>query len=271
MTNSTAVPATLARRLWLYTNFDCNLACTYCLSSSSPRAARRAIPLEDFRRLIDEARGAGIEECFLTGGEPFLLPDIFDRLRYAAERLPTTVLTNGMLLAGARFERLRQLQPLPLTIQISLDGACADCHDAFRGRGSWAKTVAAIRALLDAGFHVAIGATETNVNRPHIEKLREFVRKLGILDEDVFVRPLTRRGLSAEGLDLRRRARTRAHGHRRRGLLASPVGRRSHADFTFDLSAGWHARRSSRQFGSHDRRRWGPQAVPLRLERNVPR
>lgn len=203
MTNSTAVPATLARRLWLYTNFDCNLACTYCLSSSSPRAARRAIPLENFRRLIDEARGAGIEECFLTGGEPFLLPDIFDRLRYAAERLPTTVLTNGMLLAGARFERLRQLQPLPLTIQISLDGACADCHDAFRGRGSWAKTVASIRALLDAGFHVAIGATETNVNRPHIEKLREFVRKLGILDEDIFVRPLTRRGLSAEGLDLR--------------------------------------------------------------------
>ena len=37
------VPAELhpARRLWLYTNFDCNLACTYCCVSSSPRTPRR--------------------------------------------------------------------------------------------------------------------------------------------------------------------------------------------------------------------------------------
>ncbi len=189
-------------RLWLYTNFDCNLSCSYCLASSSPRAPRRAIPLDDFRRLIDEACEAGIEEFFLTGGEPFLLVDIFERLEYAAERRPTTVLTNGMLLSGARLQRISELKHLPLTLQVSLDGECATCHDAFRGAGSWAKTVKAIRCLVAAGLRVTIGATETHVNRPHLARLGAFVRGLGLDEADVFVRPLTRRGLSHEGLEL---------------------------------------------------------------------
>lgn len=193
-----SVPA----RLWLYTNFDCNLSCSYCLASSSPRAPRRQIPLDGFRRLIDEASAAGIEEFFLTGGEPFLLPDIFERLEYAAERRPTTVLTNGMLLAGARLQRISELKHLPLAIQVSLDGECAPCHDAFRGPGSWARTVQAIRCLVAAGLRVTIGATETPANRAHLDRLGAFAHGLGLGEGDVFVRPLTRRGLSQEGLDL---------------------------------------------------------------------
>jgi MoaA/NifB/PqqE/SkfB family radical SAM enzyme len=94
-------------RLWIYTNFDCNLACTYCLTSSSPAAERRALPSGAYFQLIDEAVTVGIGEVFLTGGEPFLIPDIFQKLTYAAERLPTTVLTNGMLLKRRRLESLR--------------------------------------------------------------------------------------------------------------------------------------------------------------------
>lgn len=189
-------------RLWVYTNFDCNLACSYCLASSSPQAPRRAIAFDDFRRLIDEGCEAGIEELFLTGGEPFLLPDIFERLEYAARRRPTTVLTNGMLLRRKRLRRVGELKHLPLTLQVSLDGECAPCHDAFRGEGSWSKTVAAIRDLVAAGLRVTIGATETEANRPHIGELAAFVRGLGVAEADLFVRPLTRRGLSKDGLEL---------------------------------------------------------------------
>jgi TusA-related sulfurtransferase len=32
-------------RLWLYTNFDCNLRCDYCCVRSSPKAPRRALGL----------------------------------------------------------------------------------------------------------------------------------------------------------------------------------------------------------------------------------
>lgn len=190
-------------RLWVYMNFDCNLACSYCLTSSSPRAPRRALPEGAFERLVDEAVGAGIGELFLTGGEPFLLGDVFGRLAYAASRLPTTVLTNGMLLRGRRLERLRELRGLPITLQVSLDGHEAAIHDAYRGAGSWASTVEAIRALQAEGFRVGIGATETPVNAPYLEELRDFVAWLGIAEERFFLRPLTKRGFSLEGIELR--------------------------------------------------------------------
>src|SRR5713101_8093771 len=42
-------------RLWLYTNFDCNLRCDYCCVRSSPAAPRRELGLERVKRLAREA------------------------------------------------------------------------------------------------------------------------------------------------------------------------------------------------------------------------
>lgn len=190
-------------RLWIYTNFDCNLACSYCLSSSSPAVERRALPQDAFLQLVDEAAVGGVDEVFVTGGEPFLLPDIFEKVRYAAERLPVTVLTNGMLLKGRRLEALRELRTLPLTLQISLDGHVAALHDAYRGAGAWDATVTAIRGLQAEGFRIAIGATETPVNAAHTDELRAFVASLGIGADRFFLRPLTKRGFSDDGIELR--------------------------------------------------------------------
>src|SRR5262249_38700310 len=67
-----------ATRLWLYTNFDCNLACDYCCARSSPKTPRRGLGLDRIRQLVDEAVTAGVTEVYLTGGEPFLLPDLDD-------------------------------------------------------------------------------------------------------------------------------------------------------------------------------------------------
>lgn len=197
------VPGQVASRLWIYTNFDCNLRCSYCLTSSSPDAERRALPPGAFERLIDEAIGAGIDHVFLTGGEPFLLPDIAERLEYATARIAVTVLTNGMLLKGARLERIRPLVSRDLTLQISLDGHTAAIHDAYRGAGSWDATVSAIRRLIDEGFRIGIGATETAANSPHVAELQRFVGEMGIPADGFFLRPLTKRGFSAEGMELR--------------------------------------------------------------------
>ncbi len=57
-------------RLWVYTNFDCNLACGYCSVASSPRARRRRIGLDRFRSLVDEAVAEQFTELYVTGGEP---------------------------------------------------------------------------------------------------------------------------------------------------------------------------------------------------------
>jgi MoaA/NifB/PqqE/SkfB family radical SAM enzyme len=189
-------------KLWLYTNFDCNLRCTYCVAESSPRAPRRALPLEAVRRLVDEAAALGFARVYFTGGEPFLLPDIYAMLEVAAARLPCTVLTNGMLLRGSRLERLAAVAQPNLQVQVSLDGGSAAPHDAYRGPGSWVQTVAGIRLLLERGIHVVIGTTTTPANHAHLDELHEFRRSLGIPDDAHFVRPLAKRGFSTEGIDV---------------------------------------------------------------------
>ena len=189
-------------KLWIYTNYDCNLRCAYCVAKSSPNAPRRAIGLANVRRLVDEAVALGFEHVFFTGGEPFLLPDIYAMLAYSSERVPTTVLTNAMILRGPRLDKLIAIANDNLIVQVSLDGGRAEDHDAFRGKGSWEKTVAGIGLLQAAGFRVRIGTTETPANADHLDALHAFRESLGIAEEDHFIRPLAKRGYSKEGLDL---------------------------------------------------------------------
>jgi len=200
------VPSAFLWKLWIYTNYDCNLKCSYCVAKSGPNVPRRALGLANVQRLVDEAVELGFSDVFFTGGEPFTLDDIYEMLAYSVLRVKTTVLTNAMLLRGARLEKLISVaEAVPdekMIVQVSLDGGRPEDHDAYRGKGTWEKTVEGIRLLQEQGFRVRIGTTETPVNSPHLEKLCEFHRSLGIPDEDHFVRPLAKRGFSREGLEL---------------------------------------------------------------------
>ena len=189
-------------KLWIYTNYDCNLICTYCVAKSSPNAPRRALSLPVVQQLIDEALALDFAEVLFTGGEPFILDDIYDMLAYASARMKTTVLTNAMLLKGTRLERLTAIQHERLSVQVSLDGARPEQHDAYRGAGSWVKTIDGIKALQARGFHVRLSTTETPANSAQLDEVCEFHRELGISEDDHFIRPLAKRGFSTEGLDV---------------------------------------------------------------------
>ena len=192
----------LSKKLWLYTNFDCNLWCSYCVAESSPKTPRRALSLEVILRLIDEAKLLEFKKIFFTGGEPFILNDIYDMLAYSSNHLKTTVLTNAMLFKGKRFQKLCSIKHNNLSLQVSLDGARPEIHDAYRGKGTWTKTVEGIRSLQKEGFHVCISTTETPANSGYMDELRSFIADLGINERDHFVRPLTKRGYSNEGLEV---------------------------------------------------------------------
>jgi MoaA/NifB/PqqE/SkfB family radical SAM enzyme len=196
------LPPAFLWKLWIYTNYDCNLKCSYCVAKSGPNVPRRALGLNHVQRLVDEAVELGFEHIFFTGGEPFILNEIYEMLAYASARIQTTVLTNAMLLRGQRLEKLCNIANEDLILQVSLDGGRPEDHDAYRGVGTWEKTVEGIRLLQERGFRVRIGTTETPVNSPHLDKLCEFHRSLGIPDKDHFVRPLAKRGYSREGMEL---------------------------------------------------------------------
>ncbi len=188
-------------RLWVYTNFHCNLACDYCAVASSPSAIPRTLELPLFHALVDEAVAEGFTELYLTGGEPTMLTDLPAMLVRATAALPTVLLTNAMLLRGRRLEALRAVLTNPnLVVQTSLDGATAAAHDAHRGAGSWARTMAGIGTLLDLGARVRVGLTETAENTAEIPAVAARMAEFGIAGADFAVRPLLSRGFAAGDL-----------------------------------------------------------------------
>jgi MoaA/NifB/PqqE/SkfB family radical SAM enzyme len=189
-------------KLWIYTNYDCNLRCSYCVAKSSPNTPRRALGLSNVTQLVDEAVALGFSDIFFTGGEPFILKDIYAMLAYSAARIKTTVLTNAMLLRDKRLDQLYAINNDNLVVQVSLDGGNAADHDAYRGKGAWDKTVEGIHLLQERGFRVRLSTTETPANAPRLADICTFHEGLGIPEEDHFIRPLAKRGYSKEGLEL---------------------------------------------------------------------
>jgi len=190
--------AAFPSRLWVYSNFHCNLACDYCVVASSPRARRRSLGLKRFRALVDEALEEGFRELYITGGEPFLEPDIVAMLEYASDRLPTVVLTNAMLFAGRRRREMTRLSDRDrLVIQTSLDGATPDTHDAWRGEGSFQRAMDGIAYAQELGLPVRAAMTETPQNHHEVDKLRVLLGDLGVTGDDFAVRPLVSRGFAA--------------------------------------------------------------------------
>jgi pyruvate-formate lyase-activating enzyme len=201
-----AVPAEdnrpVGSRVWLYTNFDCNLRCDYCCVRSSPSAPRRALGLPRVRRIAAEAAELGVGEFFVTGGEPFLLPDIGEILSACAAAAPTTVLTNGMLFAGRRLESLRRLPRERLTLQISLDSPTPERHDRHRGKGTWARAWQGIERARAEGFRVRLAATVSD--DLEADEFGRFLDTQRIRAEDRVIRRVALRGFAEQGLALGR-------------------------------------------------------------------
>jgi predicted phosphodiesterase len=188
-------------RLWIYTNFHCNLACSYCSVASSPQARRRSLGLPRFRELVDEAVREGFTELYVTGGEPFLERDLVEMLLYATERLDVVCLTNAMLYQGWRRTQLERLAGRRrLILQTSLDGAQPSSHDTNRGLGAWVKAMEGLDVALSLGLPVRVGMTETPQNGTEIEPLRALLAAKGICGAAFAVRPLVRRGHSTDGV-----------------------------------------------------------------------
>jgi pyruvate-formate lyase-activating enzyme/TusA-related sulfurtransferase len=185
-------------RLWLYTNFDCNLHCDYCCVCSSPTVPRRELGLARVQRIAREAAGLGVKEIFVTGGEPFLLEDIGDILLSCAAAAPTTVLTNGMLFAGRRAETLQALPCDRIVLQISLDSATPELHDLHRGPGTWARTREGIQHAREHGFRVRLAATVST--DAEAEAFRQFLDEEAVAAEDRVIRRIALRGSAAEGV-----------------------------------------------------------------------
>ena len=144
----------------------CNLACRHCFISCGPKNESHALMgLDQVAEALEEARGAGVKEVYFTGGEPFMHPEIFTLIDMALEMAPLTILTNGLLIDEDVAERLHstfQRARYSLDLRVSLDGTSAATNDPIRGRGSFQRIMAGLRALGDAKLNPVITVTEVD-------------------------------------------------------------------------------------------------------------
>jgi sulfatase maturation enzyme AslB (radical SAM superfamily) len=134
----------------------CNLACTHCFVTCGPREARHAMMSRaDVAARVSEALALGVREFYLTGGEPFLHPELEAIVEDTLAHAPVTILTNGTLFTSARLAWLARLSRSArhsLELRVSLDAADERGHEAFRGAGTWARTMRGLRALEAGGL-----------------------------------------------------------------------------------------------------------------------
>jgi hypothetical protein len=180
-------------RLWLYTNFHCNLACDYCCVESSPKAEPRILSAAAIAQLVDEGIAAGTREIYLTGGEPFLHPDLLEVVDVCSAAAPTVLLTNAMLFRGARLDALKAMSRDGLTLQISLDSATPDVHDQHRALDG-------VRTAKALGFRVRLAVTSANDAPRDTEAFAKLCGDLGLTAADVIVRSVARQGSATSGI-----------------------------------------------------------------------
>ncbi|MBM3609183.1 MAG: radical SAM protein [Alphaproteobacteria bacterium] len=157
----TRASVTLARleTLWINTGTLCNLSCASCYIESTPRNDRLAyMSRAEVRAYLDEIaqQQLGTQTIGVTGGEPFMNPDIAGILEDAlAGGFETIVLTNAMK-PMRRFEKqllaLNTRFPGKLTMRVSLDHYTRELHELERGPRSWQPTIDGMVWLARNGF-----------------------------------------------------------------------------------------------------------------------
>jgi MoaA/NifB/PqqE/SkfB family radical SAM enzyme len=196
------LPPELLERIWFYTNFDCSLRCSYCVATVAPGTVRPPLALPAFRRLVDQAQTLGFRQVALTGGEPFLHPDIAAMLEYATARVDTVVLTNAMHVTRATLEALQRVERSQLTMQVSLDSADERVNDRLRGRGTWRVAMRNLELLLQAGYAVAVRATLDGQDEQTLAGLTQCLGTLGMPADRVYGAVVAKVGRATHGLEL---------------------------------------------------------------------
>ena len=173
----------------------CDLACVHCRASAQPDRHPMELSTEEGKHLIDEIAAMKIPVFVLTGGDPLKRPDLFDLIRHANTVRVRVSLTPSAtpLLTKEMVIRLKASGLARLA--VSMDGACAETHDAFRGMsGSFARTLDAIRWANEIGLPVQINTTFSRRNIAEIDAMVALLESLKITLWSVFFLVPTGRG-----------------------------------------------------------------------------
>ena len=151
---------------------------------------------------MDQIAALKVPVFVLTGGDPIKRPDLFELIEHGRRvgvRVSLTPSATPLLTRDVVF-RLKEAGLARLA--VSLDGANAVTHDAFRGMsGSFARTLDAIRWANEAGLPCQINTTFSRRNIDEINDLVALMETLNIALWSVFFLVPTGRGQLNDLLD----------------------------------------------------------------------
>jgi radical SAM protein with 4Fe4S-binding SPASM domain len=171
--------------LQLDLTWACNLRCIHCYLSDNDKNRYRNITnldilsLEDWKKIIDQAKSMNVPKLSILGGEPMLSKFFFDISKYAHEkgfRIYTT--TNATLIDKSIAKKFKQSGYND--VDVSLDGAEQNEHEILRGEKTFAKTIEGIKNLIDADINVKIACIIHKKNYNNILKLFNLCKKLNV-------------------------------------------------------------------------------------------
>ncbi|MGD9822984.1 heme b synthase [Desulfobacter sp.] len=172
----------------------CNLTCKHCRAAAEDHVYTDELTTEESFRLLDQIREVGQPIIILTGGEPLLRKDIFDIAAYGDKiGLRMVMAPNGTLLNEDNVARL--IKSGIKRISVSLDGATAASHDAFRGLdGAFDRAVNGIKTAKAAGLEFQINTVITKTNLDEIPAILALAESLGAAAHHIFLLVPTGRG-----------------------------------------------------------------------------
>ena len=157
------VPMSGLTTLWFNTGTLCNLACKNCYIESTPKNDRLVyLSHQEALLYLDEIKDQDLPttEIGITGGEPFMNPDIIKIMESSLERgFDLLVLTNAMrpmMKCADELLRLHAVYGTKLTLRVSVDHFKPELHEDERGENSWQPMMLGLKWLSDNRFNIDI-------------------------------------------------------------------------------------------------------------------
>jgi AdoMet-dependent heme synthase len=157
----------------------CNLRCIHCRATATELSSPLDLPTTNALNVIKQVSQYALPILVLSGGEPLFRKDIFDLARYATEcGLRVALATNGTLVTK---EIARKIADSGVRrVSISLDGANASTHDAFRGiSGAFDAALGGIRNLKELGMSVQVNMSIARHNAHELPAVLALAKSIG--------------------------------------------------------------------------------------------
>jgi MoaA/NifB/PqqE/SkfB family radical SAM enzyme len=159
----------------------CQCSCLHCGVMSHNGNGGAELDKAAFLGIIDEACRLGACSIYFFGGEPLLVPELFDYIAYARTRgLLTRCDTNGLLLNE---EMVVSLKKAGLDeIGISIDSLNEEIHDTNRGvKGTLNRALSGLSYCNKHGLnsYVSTVATRQSLKNGGFQKIVRFAKDSG--------------------------------------------------------------------------------------------